>query len=421
MQRLIRHACFALITLGGLRSAGAEEHAATRLTEAEAIAIGAERGPSVDVARAPQSSYEDALDASRAFFIHSPRLSGFVGERAHGGGAGFEANVSVLQDIALRSIGGPREDAAHALLGATKADLERARLEAAARAADAWIRVRESEEVLALRRAVTVQANALARLAHVRVDAGTSLPADAAIADGDLALGKAAELDAEGFVTEALAELRFAIGEPPSADVDAVGALELPAAPPFDGARHLELDRAPTVALASARAALSKSDARLARALAEPTVAVGASFTHEGTGDDIWTAIVQVPLPFSQTGRYDAARQLGQAAADERQVSLVRAELAQRVALAIHECEHTRETHAAYASALRPLAEAVRMAGAQLEAGTATATVVSVARQRLLEAEERVVHAIASALRADVELARITSTLVPTRPGARAP
>ncbi len=421
MQRLVSHACFALVTLAGLHNAAADAHAATRLTQAEAIAIGAERGPSVAVAGAPTSSYEEALDASHAFFIHSPRLSGYAGERAHGGRNDFEANVSVLQDIALRSVGGPREDAAHALLDATKADLERARLQAAARAADAWIGVRESEEVLALRRAMTEQAEALAHLAHARVNAGTSLPADAAIADGDLALGKAAELDAEGFVTEALAELRFAIGEPPSADVDAVGALEVPATPPFDDARRLVLDRAPTVALASARAALSKSDARLARALAEPTVAIGASFTHEGTGDAIWTAVLQVPLPFSQTGRYDAARQLGQAAADERQVSLVRAELAQRVALAVHECEHTRETHAAYASALRPLGDAVRMAGAQLEAGTATATVISVARQRLLEAQERVVHAAASVLRADVELARITNRLVPARSGSGTP
>ncbi|HEX7664422.1 MAG TPA: TolC family protein, partial [Polyangiaceae bacterium] len=317
-------------------------------------------------------------------------------------------------------IAGPREDAAHALLDETHADLERARRDAAAHAANAWIGVREAEEVLTLRRNVTTQASDLAIFARKRVNAGTSLPSDAAIAEGDLALAQAAELDGEGVVTETLAELRHALALPADADADAVGPLTAAAAPP-PGATNTAregLASSPVVAVAAARARRSESDARLARALAEPTLAVGASFTHEGTGDDIWTAVVQVPIPLSRSGKYDEARQLGQAAAAARDVAVVRAEIQRQIALALHECQHTRETRDAYARALPPLGDAVRMARAQLDAGAVTATVVSVARQRLLEAEERATHATADVLRADVELGRVTGTILRREAGA---
>ena len=388
---------------------------ADSLTRDAAMTLAAERGPGVAVARAPEAAYRDALDESRALFIHSPRVMASAGQRFSPVlGNGLEANVTVLQDIPLRAVGARREDSARALLAGSKAEVAGARLDAAARAGLAWATAREAEELLALRRSATAEARELERLAGARVTTGTSMPSDAAIASGEVALATAAELDAEGTLTEAMNELRFSVGAAPNTDLDPDGSLDSPREPPLDeaGALRLALERSPSVSLASSRRALARSDAALALASQAPTLGIGASYTHEGVGDNVWTAIVSFPLPLSRPGAYDAARQMGAAFAADREIELVRADLARAVALAVHECHHTRETRDAFDRAIAPLQDAVRMARAQLVAGTSDATTLVFARQRLLVARERSLHATAEILRADVNLLRLAGTLL---------
>ena len=296
----------------------------------------------------------------------------------------------------------------------TRADLARAKLAGAARAAIAWSTAREAEELLALRRAVTIESETLQRLAVARVTAGASMPSEVAMAEGELALANASELDAEGMWTEAKSELRFAVGQTVDAPIVAAGSLDSPAEAPLDepAALRTAFGRSPLLTLASARREVATTEAALSLAQQTPTVGLGASYMHEGTGDSVWSAIVAFPLPFSRPGAYESARQRGPAAAAAREVELGRADLARAVVLAVHECRHTRETKAALARALAPLESAARMARAQLEAGTSDATTLAFARQRLLAAKERTLHATAEIQRADTRLGLIVGTLL---------
>lgn len=363
-------------------------------------------------------AYEDALDASHAWFVHSPRVVAMGGQRFSNGATGLEVGVSLIQDIPLAGVGGNREDTARALISGSKADVSRARLFAAARAAVAWATAREAEEVLMLRTSAKAEAHELLRLARARVAVGTALPSDVATALGEDALADASLLDAEGMLTEAMNGLRFSLGEAPDATRDPDGPLSFGTDPPLDEATatRLALERSPSIAIAGARRDLAKGDAALAHAILAPTIGVGASYVHEGTGDNLWTAIVAFPLPFAHPGAYESARQLGTAYAADREVELARAELARAVALAIHECQHTREARAALERAIAPLTEAVRLAKVQVQTGTLDAIALVFARQRLLATQERTLHAAADVVRADVRLEQLAGTLLGATP-----
>lgn len=405
-------------TAGVLVVAWSATAGAATVSEQDAINRGAEHGPGVAIAKAPMPAYDDALDASHAWFVHSPRVVASGGQRFTNGTAGFEAGVSLIQDIPLASVGGHREDAAHALISGTRAEVSRAKLEAAARAAMAWATAREGEEVLALRTASKGDADELLRLARARVTAGTGMPSDVAIAQGEVALAEASVLDAEGMLTEAMNAFRFALGEETTAEIDPDGPLASAKDPPMDEATALKLalERSPALGVAGSRRDLAKSDAALAHAILAPTIGVGASYLREGTGDNIWTAIVAFPLPFARPGAYESARIMGTAYAADRELDLVRAELTREIALASHECRHTREARDAFERATVPLKEAVRLAKAQLEAGTSDAQSFVFARQRLLATQERATRAAADVLRADVRLEQLTGTLLGATP-----
>ncbi len=391
---------------------------ASSVTREMAIVQGADHGPGVAVARAPMPAYEDALDASHAWFVHSPRVVAMGGQRFSNGATGLEVGVSLIQDLPLAGVGGHREDSARALISGSKADVSRARLQAAARAAITWATAREAKEVLALRTSAKAESDELLRLARARVTSGSAMPSDVATALGEVALAEASVLDAEGMLTEAMNGLRFSLGEAPDATLDPDGALSFAADPPLDEATAARraFERSPAIVIAGARRDLAKGDAALAHAILAPTIGIGASYTHEGTGDNLWTAIVAFPLPFAHPGAYESARQMGTAYAADREVELARAELARAVALAIHECQHTREARAALERAIIPLTEAVRLAKVQLETGTTDAIALVFARQRLLATKERTTHAAADVVRADVRLEQLAGTLLGANP-----
>jgi len=78
---------------------------------------------------------------------------------------------------------------------------------------------------------------------------------------------------------------------------------------------------------------------------------------------------------------------------------------------ALHEHEHTREEREAVMKALPLLREATRIVRAQYDTGTAEIGSLVVVRRRLLDAEERYVHATADVRRADIKLAHASGTL----------
>lgn len=387
-----------------------------RVTLREAAQLGAAAGREVAVARAPKAAAGEARRAAAAVVPTVPRATFMVGERRTPAVSGVELGVQVMADIPLGGLGGARRGAADALGRVVDADVDRARLEAAARAANAWIGLAEAERVLSLRQRSLDHAGAILRTVAARVTGGVADPLDLSLARGDEAAARAAALDAEGMRFEASMELAFALGLAAGTRVEAAGGLDDAPGGAVDEAaliRRADRDH-PLVKLAEARQVSAQREADLVSANGIPSIGVGAAYTREGGGDHLWTGIVSVPLPLSRPWAFEAARQRAAAETAGAHVSLVRAELGREIRAALHEREHTREVHDALtAGALPPMREALRLAEAQLAAGAIDVTRVLLARQRLLATEELVARSLSDVRRADVRLMRAAGTLIP--------
>ena len=68
-----------------------------------------------------------------------------------------------------------------------------------------------------------------------------------------------------------------------------------------------------------------------------PALGVGASYLHEGTGNEVWSGVLVVPLPFGDFGEFDRARQEVAAARVRAEVDVVRGRLERDVRMAFHE------------------------------------------------------------------------------------
>nr|AYM52559.1 hypothetical protein [Aetherobacter rufus] len=389
-----------------------------RIGLAEAIRLGATEGPKIAAAKAPRGALAEAGRAADTLFPLLPRVTASVGERRGPTAVGVEISVSVLQDLSLGGLGGARRDTAAALARLTEADFARAKLDGAARAALSWIGLVEASRLLALREEGLAQAEALLRAVRARVGTGVSDPLELALAQGEIGAARAAVLDAEGLRFEAGMDLAFAAGQPAANPIAAEGDLGEPGAiaPRKEG--DAEIRQAaiahPAALVAEMRREVADREGRLAAAALAPTLGVGASFVREGTGDRIWSGIVSFPLPFGRPAAFEGAR--GRAAADaaQAQADATRAELAQAMRLADHEREHTREVYAALdGGALAPMREALRLARAQLDAGTTDVTHVLLAQQRLRAVEEQVTRALADVRRADIRWMLAAGTLLP--------
>jgi cobalt-zinc-cadmium efflux system outer membrane protein len=389
--------------------------AARRLTFREAAQLGAAQGREVAVARAPRSAAADVRRAADHVLTTLPRATLTAGARRTVTGTGLEIGVTVLQDIPLGGVGGARRGVAEALGRVVEADVDRARLDAAARAANGWINLAEADRVLGLRQRSLDHAAGVARTVAARVTSGVAEPLELALARGDEATARASVLDAEGLRFEASMELAFALGLPAGSAVEPAGTLADIPDVTLDEAeltRRAERDH-PLVKLAEARRGAAQRDADLSAAAGIPALGVGAAYVREGGGDQVWTGILSVPLPLSRTWAFDAARQRAVADTAGAHIALARAELGREIRTALHEREHTREVHDALATgALPPMREALRLSEAQLAAGTLDVTRVLLARQRLLAAEELVARGLADVRRADVRLLRASTLLL---------
>jgi outer membrane protein TolC len=378
------------------------------LTRGEALRLGVERGPAVVEAKAPLGATGAVRESASAALPYVPRLSGFAGARRGDFGSGVEVGGSVVQELSLRGLGGARREAGAAFANAGLRGLERAKLEAGANALLAWIDVLEAQELVAQRARSREDAEAIARVARARVDRGVGMPLEASLASAEVGTADLAERDAEGMLFVARAELRLAVALPPTVPVRAVGTLDAADRSPRDAAHEH-----PTLAAARSETELLAADARLARSLATPTLGVGVAFTREGTGQQVFTGLLSLPLPFGDPTRFDAARHEAAVLASHAREGRIRAELARDLAVAGHEREHTREVYATLRDRiLGPLREAVRVARSAYEAGTQDATTFLLLRQRLVTAEEQLQRASAEVLRADVRYAYAQGSLL---------
>lgn len=390
------------------------------LTRERAAGLGTLQGPGVAVERAPRAVANRAADAASPVLLVPPRVTVYAGRRTGslGSGAygsGLELSVTAIEEVPLRAIGRERERAAEGMKRVADHAAKSMELDASVRAALAWATVLEAKHALDLRRDSLRDADELLRLARARATSGVALPIEVVTAQGERGAAAAAELDAEGLLTEGLFELRYAIGVRADAPVDVTGDLERIPEEEADETTLLRLASAshPALGLANARADLAAQEARLAFAVRAPALGVGASYLHEGTGNEVWSGVLVVPLPFGDFGEFDRARQEVAAARVRAEVDVVRGRLERDVRMAFHERRHARETYDALVTGARePLREAVRLARVQYEAGPGDLASVLLARQRQLLAEEQVTRAAANVQRADIRLALASGTLL---------
>jgi outer membrane protein TolC len=144
-------------------------------------------------------------------------------------------------------------------------------------------------------------------------------------------------------------------------------------------------------------------------------IGLGLTYLREGTGEQVFAGTLVLPLPWSSAGKFEQRRAAGEAEASAARARLVRAERESAIEQALHEHEHTREEREAVMKALPLLREATRIVRAQFEVGTTEIGALVVVRRRLLEAEERFVHATADVRRADIRLAHEAGTLWKSR------
>ncbi|MFT3766983.1 MAG: TolC family protein [Minicystis sp.] len=389
--------------------------ATKRLSLSEATRLGAARGPDVAIAAAPKGAADQTKRAAEAVFTTLPRVAVTAGDRFNGRGGGLEIGVNVSQDVPLAGVRGARKEAASAYGRVVELDVARARIDGGARAALAWIALAEAESVFAYRKEGLDQAEGIAKALRARVTRGVAEPLELSLAQGDVAAARAAVIEAEGARFEAAMELGFAVGEAPETAFATAGSLDaIPDAPGDEATLVRRAEQAhPLVLLAEARGEAARREAELSIAAATPTLGVGASYMREGSGDQIVTGTITVPLPFSRPWAFEASRQRAAADVARAQSARARAELAREIRAALHERDHTRELHDALArEALAPVKEALRLSRAQFDAGAIDVTRVLLARQRLIATEEQIVRALAQVRRADLRLMRAAGTLL---------
>jgi outer membrane protein TolC len=398
----------------GAEGAGAPTAPAAGVTRAQALRLGATQGPGVEVATAPRGAAREAGERATAF-PRPPTLQLTAGYRSGSLTPGAELGAQVMQELSLHGLGAARRDAAGALAHVIEADTERARLDAAARAAYAWIGALEAHEVLRLRTDALGQSEAILATTRARVQSGVGLPFELAMARGDVGAARASMLDAEGVQVEALAELRFALGLSPTLAIAADGDLYASDERPVDEAVAVRAaeEKHPALRLAGARARLAKEEVRLTAATLAPGIGLGGAYLREGTGDQIITGVVSFPIPLVNPAAYEAARQRANEDVANAQIARTRAEVQRDVRLALHDREHWREVRGALREqALEPMKEALRLARVQYEVGTHDVSTVLLARQRLVATEEQLARVAAEVQRADVRLARATGALL---------
>lgn len=413
---LVRHALLAAAVLLFSTAAAAEGEA---IDLKRAIDFGARGGPGVAVARAPRAMIVDATAHANPALSLPMRLQGLGGTRVFPDNTppGVEVQVQAIQDLPLRAVGAAREEVGRAELRTIDADVARARLDAAERAGIAWVNAREAQEIVNLRQAGLRETVTIAQTTKAHVTAGTAAPHEQAIADAERALGEADVLHEQGMLTDALYELRLAMGLRVDAPIAVEGDLFAIDESPIDpqALRAHAQHEHPLSLLADARTQVAWSDAKLAYALYAPMIGLGLNYTHEGTGEQVFAGMLVLPLPWSNAGKFEQRRAAGEAEAASARAQLVRAERASAIEQALHEHEHTREEREAVMKALPLLREATRIVRAQFETGTTEIGPLVVVRRRLLDAEERYVHATADVRRADIRLAHAAGTLWASR------
>lgn len=384
------------------------------MTLRQAIDEGMRRGPLVVESLPVQRAASDFARHPGASLPAPPQVTVMAGARSPNNlPTGPEVALTVQQEISPRGLGSARRHAAEWAERAASSDVERARIEGGALAALAWLDLLEAQELLRLRVTAAEDAAKLARIADIRTTSGIATGVERSLAKAEVGSAQLAVLDGEGRATEARLALTHATGEAMDRIVVAEGVLDPTDERDIsaDGVRR-GVDGHPAIRAAEARSAQSAAEASALHASLGPTFSVGATVWREGSGDRAAAAIVSIPLPFLDPARYDTARQTTLAAAASGHAARLRLEYERELRLALHEREHTREVRKQLRDGVvTPLQSALTTAMTAYAAGTNDLQVVLLARRSSLQAQERLVMAMADVWRADIRVAALSGSL----------
>jgi outer membrane protein TolC len=394
-------------------------HGAAPLSFRSALERASERSPAARASERAARLLEEAASVSDPLLLLPGQLQLTGGSRFFPEGArpGFDATAQFQQPLPLRPIGRTRRSAMDAARVAAVARAAEARAAVLERAAHAWVETLFAERSLALRKRNLAEAQVISRIARARVVSGFGAASEQALAVADEALSETEVLDAEGRVTEARVALGALIAvEPEELTLDEAGApLEVPppdleAAARVVRAKHPSLERARTYAQSLAR------EADFLHAQNGVALGVGFSASHEGNGEVVSSALVNVPLAWSSPARAETLR----ARAEAEEADLMRAfeeeEVLRQLRIAVHEHEHTRAVAASADRAVAALRDAYRIARALADRGATDLTLATLARQRLLNGEDRALAARASVVHANVRLLSLSNALLEGSP-----
>jgi outer membrane protein TolC len=376
-----------------------------------AVRLARTRSPSLAPSRAALSATSAIADAAEVSLPTPPRVEFQAGPRIQHGAlpVGAEVTIAAWQDISLGGFGAARRELSTSLAREAGAGVTVAEWDAAARAAFAWTDARLAAELERIRNEALKYAEELRRVAELRVQSGRSDAGEEALARAVVGSARAAVLDAEGRRFSAESELRFSTGLSATTRLEVSGE--------FDASDELlDIDALlaqartaqPDMALARASADRRSRSADLSLAAGKPILALGPLVTHEGTGDWIVEARVSLPLPFFNPAAFDSAHARSDALVAQASAQEQRLRLETEIRIAFHEREHARAVRDALRDgALSPARAALDIASKQYAAGSAELPIVLSARRELLDAEQRLVEAVADVRRTDVRLARL--------------
>lgn len=393
--------------------------AAAPLSFRAALEKAAERSPVARASERAAKLLEEAAEVADPLLVFPGQLQLTGGARLFPEGArpGFDATAQFQQPLPLRPLGRTRKSTMGAAQRAASARAAEARATVVERAAHAWVEVLFAEKSLAIRRRNVDDARALSRIARARVVSGMGLASEHAIALAEEALAETDALDAEGRVTEARVELAALLALDPDGFTleDADAPLEVPS-PVFEALRAVVRERNPALVRANAHAESLAREADYVHAQNGVSLGVGFSAAHEGNGEFVSSALVNVPLAWSSPARAETLR----ARANAEEANLLRTfedeEVLRQLRIAVHEHEHTRAVAASAERAVSALREAYRVARALADRGASDLTIATVARQRLLVAEDRALAARAAVVHANVRLLALENSLLEGRP-----
>lgn len=385
-----------------------------RLDLAEAMRRAQTHAPLLETSMAAVRASHEVQRAADAVLPLPPRVELAAGPRVKSEftSASAEASAGLWFDVPVGGYGEARRAFATASIHEAQQRQSLALHDVRTAAGLAWVEARFARELVRIRAESLGRAEHIETLTHAIVDSGKTSPSAQSLATLARGRARARLLDAEGTQFMADSRLRWWIGVPADAELVLEGDLATAYRPmtPQQITRLLASIRSeqPDVLAAAASADRAQRAAGVTQAQGLPVLSLGPGVTREGTGDWIFLARFQIPLPTVNPAALELAQARSDAAVSQARVRELAASIELECRLALEEREHTRKLLASLDEAvISPARDALQQAELRYVSGAIDLVVVLQTERDLLEAQESWAAAAADVRRSDIRLMRL--------------